>query len=477
MNTLNLLLTIDASLYANPNDFGTDNRAWVPELWAQESLMVLEENLVMGNLVYRDFENTIQEFGDVVNTRRPGKFYATRKIDGDTTVKQASTAVKVPVILNQHVISTFIIHDVERSKAFKDLVTEYLAPAVHSVARTIDSVLIAQRYGFMANSVGKLGTAPTKATVLAAQTKADNMLIPQEGRFGIVTAASKGDILSEAQFTDADKFGDNGTAIRLGSLGLLYGTNYIMSQNNPTIEATTTVTGAVNNSSGYAAGSTSITVDGFTGALTAGSWCTIAGDMTPQKITARSNNTGGNTIGITISPGLKYAVINDAAVTVYTPGAVNLSGGYAANYAKLITVSGFSSNAPKTGQMISFGAGAYSNEQTYGSLHLQSGGDAETTLFLDKPLGAAISNSDVVGVGPAGNFNFVFHRNALALVSRPLALPPAGMGVLAAIANYNGLSVRITMHYDGDLQATVVSVDTLIGVKILDTNLGFVMYG
>ena len=55
--------------------------AYIPELWAQESLMILEANMVMAGLVHRDFENEIAEFGDIVNTRRPQKFEAKRKTD------------------------------------------------------------------------------------------------------------------------------------------------------------------------------------------------------------------------------------------------------------------------------------------------------------------------------------------------------------------------------------------------------------
>lgn len=37
------------------NDYGP----CVPELWARESLKILEENMVVGNLVHKDFEQQI----------------------------------------------------------------------------------------------------------------------------------------------------------------------------------------------------------------------------------------------------------------------------------------------------------------------------------------------------------------------------------------------------------------------------------
>ena len=45
------------------------------------------------------------------------------------------------------------------------------------------------------------------------------------------------------------------------------------------------------------------------------------------------------------------------------------------------------------------------------------------------------------------------------------------------MANYNDLSIRVTMTYDGNAQGTLVTVDTLMGVKVLDVLLGAVMYG
>ena len=45
--------------------------ALIPELWAQESLRVLQENMVMGNLVNRDYERKLKGWGkDRVNVCR-----------------------------------------------------------------------------------------------------------------------------------------------------------------------------------------------------------------------------------------------------------------------------------------------------------------------------------------------------------------------------------------------------------------------
>jgi len=46
--------------------------AFIPELWARESLAILEENMVLGNLVHRDFGDLIFKEGDQCQTARLG---------------------------------------------------------------------------------------------------------------------------------------------------------------------------------------------------------------------------------------------------------------------------------------------------------------------------------------------------------------------------------------------------------------------
>ncbi len=84
-----------------------------------EGLAILEENMVMANLVHRDFENEIAKFGDVVNTRKPGVFKIRRKTDGTTLVQQDATATNVQVPLDQCSNESFVIRDGEGSKSFQ----------------------------------------------------------------------------------------------------------------------------------------------------------------------------------------------------------------------------------------------------------------------------------------------------------------------------------------------------------------------
>jgi hypothetical protein len=236
-------------------------------------------------------------------------------------------------------------------------------------------------------------------------------------------------------------------------------------------DGNTSVAGKVNSLTGYPKGTTTMTIDDLTAALPVNSWFTVAGDMTPQRIIS---STGGATpTEVVFYPGLRYAVVNDAVITRYAPGAVNYGSGYAVGYAKEITVNGFTV-APQVGQFVTFGVSTSSVAAT-NPVYTIIGVTSTTGITLDRPLEVALANADKVNIGPPGNYNLAFHRNAIALVCRPLALPPAGTGARAAAVNYNGLGVRACITYDGKAQGTRVTLDLLCGIKVLDTDLGAIL--
>lgn len=73
-------------------------------------------------------------------------------------------------------------------------------------------------------------------------------------------------------------------------------------------------------------------------------------------------------------------------------------------------------------------------------------------------------NADTAGIG-----GVAFHKNAFALVTRPLAAP-SGAGK-AAIVDYDGFGLRVVYDYDINKKTDVVSIDMLCGVATLNKNL------
>ena len=213
----------------------------VTDCWAQEGLAILEENMVMANLVHRDFENEIAKFGDVVNTRRPGEFKIRRKTDGTPLVQQNASATNVPVTLDQWFYQSFVIRDGEGSKSFQELTDIYLRPAMLSISRGIDRALLGRVHAYLGapagGRVGKLGGL-SKDTARDYCLDAREILnvnkAPVDGRRLILAPGSETAMLKTELFIRADQRGDGGTALENAILGrILVFDTYMEDSNNP----------------------------------------------------------------------------------------------------------------------------------------------------------------------------------------------------------------------------------------------------
>ncbi|MBF6332382.1 P22 phage major capsid protein family protein [Nocardia transvalensis] len=87
------------------------------------------------------------------------------------------------------------------------------------------------------------------------------------------------------------------------------------------------------------------------------------------------------------------------------------------------------------------------------------GFDAYQTQNVEQPRTDATEGHPTTEVGVA------FHDTAFCFVSAPLEIAP---GSFAAAESYRGLSVRVAYQYDINRKQTIVSLDTLYGVKTLD---------
>jgi hypothetical protein len=99
-------------------------------------------------------------------------------------------------------------------------------------------------------------------------------------------------------------------------------------------------------------------------------------------------------------------------------------------------------------------------------------GDAGTAL-REASLGRKFGMDCYVdqNIAKSGDYvpSIAFHKNAMCLVTRPLALP---MGAAkAAIMNYDGFGLRVVYGYDMNTKTDTISIDMLCGVKLLDDNL------
>jgi hypothetical protein len=470
MNPLYLSCAV-VSCYAN------DNSAFVPQLWANEGLAILEENMVMGGLVHRDFEPVVANFGETVHTRRPGSFKVRRKTDTTSLTQQDASAVNVPVVLNQWFYTSFTIKDGEASKSFKDLVQVYLLPGMQTIARGVDRALLGHVHKFLSGPTGRAGrlrnmtSSNAKDYVLAARERLNVNKAHETDRRLVVSPSSETSMLQTDLFLKANERGDGGSALENARLGRILGFDTFMAQNvNSVSTGLTVASGTVTSAlAAEGTGSQAVTITGYQ--VNVGEYAVVAGNDQPTFITAATVG-GGDTTAVTMNEANKFATLASAAITVYKKCDVN--GNYAAGYSEGIVVDGWTT-APQVGQLISFSTST--TRRTYTVIESDLTGSGEQTIYLDRPLELGLSNNDLAFPGPAGSFNMAFHRDALAFVNRPLALPSPGTGVMSSVGVYNNVSMRVSAQYNINAGGTIVNLDMLAGIAVLDTNLMVALLG
>jgi len=445
--------------------------AYIPELWANMGLAILEENMPMASLVHRDFENEIARFGDVVNTRKPGEFKIRRKTDGTTLVQQDATASNVPVSLNQWFYESFVIRDGEGSKSFQELTDIYLRPAMMSIARGVERSLLGRVHAFLgtpSHRVGKLGgltASNAKDYVLEARQVLNINKAPEDGRRLVLAPTSETALLKTDLFLKANERGDGGQALRQGVLGHILGFDTYLAQNvNCVLTGADISATAITLTEPYAAGTTgALACASIAAEAVDGEFFTVTGNDQPTYIVSHVDATS-----VTLNEALKYATEDNAVCYRYISCAVN--GDYAAGWSKAVRVDGHTaSKPPQVGQLIAFATGA--NRRTYTVIEADVVNTTTTDIYLDRPLEVALANDDPAFPGPYGAMNLAFHRDALALVTRPLALPDQRTGVMAAVVPHNGIGMRVLMQYDINAGGMVVACDILAGVAVLDSSL------
>jgi len=194
----------------------------IVKLVAADALPTLVGNLVMGNLVNRDYEPVLAQHGDTVNVPIPPQMAANNLAEGGTVQLQNPNLGNAQIVLNTHVESSFQIPDVTKCLAVPDLLKIYMQPAVAAIAQKIETDLLNLYAGFTANTpVGTAGTTITEQTIDGAETALFLSKIPQtDQKFIVVDAAAYSAWRQIPRFSEFQTAGDAGLrALVSGTIG------------------------------------------------------------------------------------------------------------------------------------------------------------------------------------------------------------------------------------------------------------------
>ena len=154
----------------------------IVKLVAADALPALVGNLVMGNLVNRDYEPVLAQAGDTVNIPIPPVLVANNIAEGGTVQPQNPNLGNAQIVLNTHAEATFQIPDVTKVLAVPDLLQVYMQPAVVAIAQSIETSLLNLFAGFTANTpVGTPGTPLVEAVIDQAESALFTAKVPSVG--------------------------------------------------------------------------------------------------------------------------------------------------------------------------------------------------------------------------------------------------------------------------------------------------------
>lgn len=194
----------------------------IVKLVAADALPALMGNLVMGNLVNRDYEPVLAQSGDTVNVPIPPALVANNIAEGGTVQTQNPNLGNAQIVLNTHAEASFQIPDVTKVLAVPDLLRLYMQPAVVALAERIETDLLGLYALFTANAaVGTGGSPITEATVDSAESALFSAKLPASAsRYLIVDSNTYSTLRQIPRFSEFQNAGEAGLrALIDGSIG------------------------------------------------------------------------------------------------------------------------------------------------------------------------------------------------------------------------------------------------------------------
>jgi hypothetical protein len=184
----------------------------IVKLVAADALPALVGNLIMGNLVNRDYEPTLAQAGDTVNIPIAPQLVANNLAEGGTVSPQNPSLGNAQIVLNTHAEATFLIPDVTKVLAVPDLLKVYMQPAVVAIAEKIEGDLLNLYAGFTANApVGTAGTPVTEAILDQAETSLFQAKVPSsQPKYLIVDSNTYSAMRQIPRFSEYQTCGDAG---------------------------------------------------------------------------------------------------------------------------------------------------------------------------------------------------------------------------------------------------------------------------
>jgi hypothetical protein len=409
----------------------SNNTALTADIIAREAVMILDNECVMGKLVYRGYEEEFSkkvngyEVGETISIKRPTDFTVR---DGRVASVQDVVEGKFSLTVDKFKGVDFKFTSEELTLQIGELSERVIKPAMVQLANQIDTDLHAL-YKDVYNFVGPASTGVDGGTVngfadfAKAPERLDLGAVPTDERSAVLSPTDHWAMIgSQTALYMQDVAKD---AYRKGRLGMIAGIDTYSSQN-----VATHTCGTRSNSTPLVKGTQSTT------------WASSKDTGT------MSLDTDGWATAVTIKQGDVFTIDAVFAVNPVTKATLP-------HLQQFVVKSDVTAHVTTTS----------STTLTISPPIITSG--AQQTVSA-----AALNDATITIIGTAStgySQNMVFHKNAFALVTVPLVKPPGATDV--GRRSYKGFNVRVIPYYDGLNDVSNWRLDILYGTKTVDPRL------
>ena len=234
------------------NAVGSNPGGFVPTKWIDDVIVTYNANLVLANKIKRiDFSGNK---GDaLILPSLSDRGAPTAKAEDTQVTLVARTDTDITVNLDQHWEYSFLIEDTVSIQALDSILQEYMEDAGYAIARKVDQDIFAAMENMQGGTnfstavigsdgetayTGSSGTGSNNAAALTdagirkmIQTL-DDSDVPMMNRSLVIPPVERNNLMGLARFTE-NAFTGDGSIIKNGVLGNIYGVDVAVSTNCP----------------------------------------------------------------------------------------------------------------------------------------------------------------------------------------------------------------------------------------------------
>jgi len=290
---------------------------------AMEALIVLENNLVLANLMHKDYSKEFQPGrGSTVTIRVPTTFVS-GSVDGTVNLATASES-SVNVVLDTQLDITIPIGDRELGLDIVDFSEQFIQPIMRAHAQAIDT----QAAKLYVDVAGHFPASSTSSVsdITGLRAVMNVLKVPMTDRRLVFHPDTEARYLPLDAFLHAEKRADGGKALREGEIGRVLGFDCYMDQNIQTHNYAAAMTDTAGAASAATAGASEMVLYNLgTGeVLAAGDVFKPTGSSQWFVLTAASTCAGGIAT-VQVAPPVVTAIDDATVVTFQNDHKANLA--------------------------------------------------------------------------------------------------------------------------------------------------------